>query len=223
MAPTHIIVGMRSTSLRTQFVRLALLFGAVAVTAFFINACKSGTSANGSAANNSAVGSTSGGGGSSPTEAYKNLFAAVKSKNSDEIKKQLSKGTLQFAQMVAAQQHKTVDQVVENGFLASTFSPTLPEMRDERINGSNGAVEVFNIKNSQWEDAPFILEDGSWKLAVGNAFQGTWNLPGKPQSAREMEAANAAGKGPQVANANVNFNAVKPIVPKERPEANVKK
>jgi hypothetical protein len=39
-----------------------------------------------------------------------------------------------------------------------------------------------------------------------------------------MEAANAAGKGPtKIANMNANFNGVKPIVPKERPEANAKK
>src|SRR5689334_1458369 len=103
MPVTPIIVGMRTTSLGNQLVRLALLIGALTATASLINACKSGTSANGTAANGSTTDSTTGGGGSSPAEAYKNLCAAVKSKNPDDIKKQMSKSTLQFAQMVAAQ------------------------------------------------------------------------------------------------------------------------
>ena len=190
--------------------------GTLALTAFLINGCKGGS------ANSS---STSGGGGSSPTEAYKNLYAAVKSKNIDNIKKQMSKGTLQFAEMAAGQQHKTVDQVLENGFLASTYSPSLPPIRDERIKGNMGAVEVWDSKNSRWEDDPFILEDGAWKLAVGNMFQGSWESPGKGQSFRELEAANAVGNNmiPGASNSNANFNSVKPITPKERPEANAKK
>ena len=206
---------MRTTNLRNQFIRLFLLVFTLVVTAFLINACKGG---------NANSNSPSGGGGS-PTEAYKNLFAAVKSKNVGDIKKQMSKASLQFAEMAAGQQSKTVDQVLENGFLASTQSPSLPPIRDERISGNMGAIEVWDSKNSRWEDDPFILEDGAWKLAVGNMFQGSWTSPGKGQSLRDMEAANAAGNNMIRAapNSNVNFNAIKPIRPKELPEANAKK
>jgi len=207
---------MRTTNLRNQFARLFLLACTLTLTAFLINACKGGSA-------NSV--STSGGGGGSPTEAYKNLFAAVKSKNTADIKKQMSKASLQFAEMAAGQQNKSVDQVLENGFLASTQSPSLPPIRDERVSGNMGAIEVWDSKNSRWEDDPFVLEDGAWKLAVGNMFQGSWKSPGKGQSAREMEAANAAGNNmiPAVPNSNVNFNAIKPIKPKELPQANAKK
>jgi hypothetical protein len=208
---------MRTTNLRNQLIRLVLLFGTLALAAFLISAC------NGSSANSS--GTSVAGGGSSPTEAYKNLYAAVKSKNVDSIKKQMSKGTLQFAEMVAGQQNKKIEQVLENGFLASTKAPALPPIRDERTNGNMGAVEVWDSQNSRWEDAPFILEDGVWKLAVGNAFQGAWESPGKGQSAREREAANTVSNNmiPAGPNSNANFNGVKPMVPKERPEADAKK
>ena len=187
----------------------------LALTAFLINACKGGSANSGPPT----------GGSGSPTEAYKNLFAAVKSKNTGDIKKQMSKATLQFAEMAAGQQKKTIDEVLENGFLSSTQSPSLPPIRDERVSGNMGAVEVWDSKNSRWEDDPFVLEDGGWKLAVGNMFQGSWNSPGKGQSVRDMEAANAAGNNmmPAAPNSNVNFNAIKPIKPKELPEANAKK
>jgi len=178
---------------------------------------------NGGSANS--AGTTVGGGGSSPTEAYKNLYAAVKSKDINAIKKQMSKGSLQFAEMVAGQQNKKIEQVLENGFLASTKSPALPPIRDERINGNMGAVEVWDSQNSRWEDDPFILEDGVWKVAVGNAFQGSWQPPGKGQSIREREATNSVSNTmiPAAPPANANFNGIKPIAPKERPEGNTNK
>jgi hypothetical protein len=206
---------MRTTNLRNQLLRLILLVGTLALTAFLINACK------GSSANNT---STSGG-GDTPTEAYKDLFAAVKSKNVDNVKKQMSKKTIDFAQSVAARQNSPLEKVFENGFTATTFSPTLPEIRDERVKDNMGAVEVYNSKDSRWEDIPFIKEDGVWKLAVGDLFAGTWNSPGKGKSARDMEAANAVSNNmiPAAPNSNFNFNSVKPITPKEMPGTNAKK
>ena len=90
-----------------------------------------------------------GGGGSvsqsgSPTEAYKQLYAAVKAKDTEKIKATMSKNTQAFAQMVASRQGSPIEKVFENGFTATTFAETLPEIRDERISGEYGAVEVWN-------------------------------------------------------------------------------
>src|SRR4051812_36352507 len=79
----------------------------------------------------------------SPTEAYKRLFNAVKSKDTEDIKKQLSQKTEGLAESSAARQNKPIEQVYENGFTATTFSPTLPEIRDERVSGNMGALEVY--------------------------------------------------------------------------------
>src|SRR5687767_1162206 len=77
----------------------------------------------------------------SPTEAYKQLYAAVKAKDTERIKATMSKNTQAFAQMVASRQNSPIEKVFENGFTATTFSETLPEIRDERISGQYGAVE----------------------------------------------------------------------------------
>ena len=162
----------------------------------------------------------------SPAGAYKRLYDAVKSKNTDAIKAAMTSKTLDFAKMAGAQQNKPVEQVIENGFTATTFSPTLPEIRDQRVDGDMGAVEVYNSKDKVWEDLPFIREDGVWKLAVGELFSGKgYKSPGESQSQKEREAANAAGNGliPMNANImNVNTNGIKPIVPKPAANANQK-
>jgi hypothetical protein len=176
-----------------------------------ILACQPGTNSNG--------GGTAGTNGS-PTEAYKQLYAAVKSKDVEKIKAMMSKSSQAFAQMVAARQNSPIEKVFENGFTATTFSETLPEIRDERINGEYGAVEVWNSKDKRWEDLGFVYEDGGWKLAIGEMFGGTFKSPGPGRAFKEQEAANLAN-GNNMINAlptNVNNSNVKMIIPKERPE-----
>ena len=170
-----------------------------------------------------AAGATSG----TPTEAYKALYAAVKSKNTERIKGMMSKKTHAFAEMVAARQNNPIEKVFENGFTATTFAEALPEIRDERVSGEFGAVEVWNAKDKRWEDLGFVYEDGGWKLAIGEMFGGTFKSPGVGRAIKEQEAANAVSNNmipltPANGNANSNSN-VKIIVPKERPESNTKK
>ena len=148
----------------------------------------------------------------------------MKSKSTDAIKQQMSKQTLDFATAVAQRQNSPVEKVLENGFTATTFSENLPEIRDERVDGPNGAVEVWNSKESKWEDLPFLKEDTGWKLAVGDLFKGTWKSPGKGRAAKEMEAANAMNGGTQPrmvpeSNTASNTNAVRKIVPKPMAES----
>ena len=164
--------------------------------------------------------------GDSPTNSYKQLYAAVKAKNLDAIKQQMSKNSLTFAEAVSQQQKTPIEKVFENGFTATTFSEKLPEIRDERIDGTNGAVEVWNSKESRWEDLPYVKEETGWKLAVGDLFKGTWKSPGKGRAVREMEAANAINGGAQMApihysNTSSNSNVIQKIVP--NPESNIPK
>ncbi|HQU91397.1 MAG TPA: hypothetical protein PLK77_03830 [Pyrinomonadaceae bacterium] len=156
-----------------------------------------------------------------PTEAYKRLFAAVKSKNTEAIKAEFSKKSIAAAQAQAARGKIPVDEVFKNGFTATTFAETLPEMRDERVNGTMGALEVWNSKDSKWEDLPFVREDSGWKLAVGDMFAGSWKSPGRGRDAKEREAANAAsGNATKIVNSNVNFNR---SIPNANANVNVRK
>ena len=147
-----------------------------------------------------------------PTEAYKMLFTAVKSKDPEKIKMMLSKNTMGLAEFAASQQKKSIEEVVKNGFTETTFAETMPKMRDEQIKDTFASVEVFNAKSNKWEVIPFIQEDGGWKAAFGDMFKGNWQSPGKPQSVVEQENANAANPNlVPLNNSNVNMENVKPI------------
>ncbi len=125
-----------------------------------------------------------------PTEAYKSLYAAVKAKDNARIQQLMSKDTMAFAGYALEQNKQPLEKFFENGLTSTTFAASLPEIRDERVNGDFGAVEVFSQRDNRWEDLPFVLEDGSWKLAVGDSFKGTYKSPGKGQAQIEMEANN---------------------------------
>ncbi|MGE3465614.1 MAG: hypothetical protein AB7J13_01670 [Pyrinomonadaceae bacterium] len=134
--------------------------------------------------------------GDSPTEAYKRLFAAVKARDIEAIKKNVTQKTVDLGLMSARRYGTSPEKMYENGFTGTTFSESLPAIRDERIKGSMGAIEVWNSKESKWEDLPFILDNGTWKLAMGELFSGTYQLPEKGRDQKEKEAANAANPVP---------------------------
>lgn len=129
--------------------------------------------------------------GDSPSEAYKRLFQATKSKNTEAIKAEMTAKTIDFGVMAAQKNNKSLEATYENGFTATTMTDNLPNIRDERINGEMGAVEVWNTNEKKWEDLPFMIENGRWKLAIGELWAGTYKSPGKGRDIKEREAANA--------------------------------
>ncbi|CAN5551939.1 hypothetical protein BH10ACI3_BH10ACI3_27630 [soil metagenome] len=163
------------------------------------------------------TGST-GGGADSPTEAYKKLYAAVKAKDIEAIKKLLTKKSIEFGLMAAQRNNTPGDKIYENGFTATTFSDTLPNIRDERVKDDMGSLEVWNSKESRWEDLPFIKEDGAWKLAVGDLFAGTFKSPGKGRDTIEKEAANTLANTAPPATNSVNTNSIAITKPTVIPE-----
>ena len=138
--------------------------------------------------------------------AYKNLYSAVKSKDTEKIKAIMSTNSLGLAEFAAGQQKKPIEEVLKNGFTATTFSETLPEMRDERIKDEFGALEVWNAKDKIWEDLPFVKEEGVWKFAMGDMFKGSYQKPAPGQFVKEQEAANANNPNliPVAPSANMN-------------------
>lgn len=172
----------------------------MAVT-FAVAACGSGS-------NNSNTGV--GAGSDTPTNAYKTLFAAVKSKDTEAIRQAMTKKTQDFAQFSADRQKAPIEKVLANGFTKTTFSETLPEIRDERVSGDMGAVEVWNAQDRIWEDLPFIKEDGVFKLAVGELFDGSFKSPGPGRAKKESEAANLMAPPPTPAANNLAGANAKP-------------
>jgi len=184
--------------------RIAIGIFVLAISALILNC---GAPANSNSGSNSAT--STGIGGESPTDAYKKLYAAVKAKDTEAIKAVMTRGTMDFARTNAARTNQTVDQILVNGFTATTFSPSLPRIRDERIDGDMGAVEVYNSKDNRWEDLPFIREDGTWKFAIGDMWFGKFKSPGKGQAQKEAEAANLSSNRmiEVTPNANANFRS----------------
>lgn len=158
--------------------------------------------------------------GDTPTAAYKRLFSAVKSKNSEAVKQEVSSKTQALAQSLAARQNTPVEKVYENGFTATTFAESLPEIRDERIKDTMGAIEVWNSKDNKWEDLPYVREETGWKLAIGDVFAGTHRSPGKGRDAIEREATNVMSGNSNMkqigppANFNANSSSVNRPAPR---------
>lgn len=149
-----------------------------------------------------------------PTKAYKALYEAVKAKDMETVKGLMSQRSMDLAKMASEKQGKPVESVLENGFTATTFSPSVPEIRDERVKGEFGSIEVWNARDGVWEDLPFVAEGGKWKLAVGDLFSGSFKSPGKGRDLREKEAANAANP-PRIEQ--TDMNAVVPQKGKQPP------
>lgn len=148
-----------------------------------------------------------------PTETYKKLFEAVKNKNKSAIRSMMSKDSMGLANMQAGKSKKDVDEVLSNAFTSTVFTDKLPPIRDERVKGKFGAIEVYDYSKSEWQDLPFVIEDGAWKLAVGNLFAGTYERPGKGRATIERENANATGQTKVVPYSNSNTNTnIKPTV-----------
>jgi hypothetical protein len=72
------------------------------------------------------------------------IYNNVKAKQPAEIKQLMSEKTIGLAQAQAQRQNSPLEKIFENGFTATTFSPTMPEIRDERVSGDMGAIEVYN-------------------------------------------------------------------------------
>jgi hypothetical protein len=160
-------------------------------------------------------------GAQTATEAYTRLFTAVKAKDNNAIKQIMSKSSLGMAESAAQRQNKPIEEVLKNGFTATTFSDSMPEARDLREVVNYASLEVRNEKENRWEDLPFVIEDGSWKLAVGDLFAGVFPSAeiGPSKGVKDQIASNKsmpnAGMVP-ASNSNANnakINVVKPQVP----------
>jgi hypothetical protein len=120
----------------------------------------------------------------SPITTYTRLFNAVKAKDSEAIKREMSEATLKFAEGAAEQRKQNIYDLLKNGLYASTITKKLPKMRDERIKDKYAALEVWVTKERKWEDVSFIFENGDWKIAVGDVFAGTFKSPGMSEMVR---------------------------------------
>ena len=96
---------------------------------------------------------------STPTDAFKAFYDAAKKKDAAAMKKTISKNLLSKLEEMAKQRNKPLDE-----FLVDVKLPdTMPEVRNEKIEGDHATLEVQNRADS-WRTLDFVKEDGEWKL-----------------------------------------------------------
>lgn len=100
----------------------------------------------------------------SPAETLKALNEASGKKDAAAIKSYLSQGTLDLLNQQAAEQKKTVDEILQEDD-DSQFQ-ALPETRNEKIEGDRATVEVKNPVTGEYEPFPLVKENGMWKAAL---------------------------------------------------------
>ena len=107
---------------------------------------------------------------SSPTATFKAFVEAQKNKDVAGMKKRLSRKTLTMAENSALAQKKTVDEAVAEGFDAAKAQKA-PAMRNEKITGDSGTLEVQYEGQKEWLTMYFVKEDGDWKIAFDKTIE----------------------------------------------------
>ena len=119
-------------------------------------------------------------GSSSPTSAFKAFYEAQKNKDAAALKKTLSKGSLDLLEKGAKEKKKTLDETLKEGFDDPAFkAPTMPETRNEKIDGNSATLEIQDADSKKWETMYFAKEDGEWKLALDKTLEEAFKKMGQ--------------------------------------------
>ena len=73
-------------------------------------------------------------------------------------------GTLALLETGAREQNKTVDEALREDD-GGPFQ-TLPEMGAAKIEDVKASLEVRNVDTGEFENLPFVKENGEWKVAI---------------------------------------------------------
>ena len=107
--------------------------------------------------------------GSSPTATAKAFYDAVKAKDVQGIKNNMSKASLDLMEKFAKMENKSLDDALKDP--SASNPPATFESQNEKINGDTATLEVKDEKGN-WETLPFVKEDGQWKIALDKAMGG---------------------------------------------------
>lgn len=98
----------------------------------------------------------------SPTAAFKAFYEASKSGDEEAFKKTVSKDTLSMLEEGAKEKKKSLAQLLKE----SDVPQTMPETRNEKIDGDKATLEVKDDKTDTWDTFKFVKEDGKWKVVI---------------------------------------------------------
>ena len=126
-----------------------------------------GTSASPTATAQASPTATSNSSGLTPTETFKAYYEAIKAKDAEAVKRLFSKDTMKMLEDQAKQSNKTVDEVFKEGMEGASqeIPATMPEVRNEKIEGDTATIEIKDEKADKWETIHLVKEDGEWKVS----------------------------------------------------------
>jgi len=100
---------------------------------------------------------------STPTEAFKAFYEAAKNKDVASLKKLMAQRSLTQREESAKRNGKSLDE-----FLASEsqkdIPPSIPETRNEKIEGDNASVEFRSGNSENWRTVRLVKESDEWKV-----------------------------------------------------------
>jgi hypothetical protein len=101
-----------------------------------------------------------------PTDAYKTAFAIRQRKDSQALRRVLSKEILEFFTEMGKAEGKSLDEMLKD--LTERPQAGAPETRNEKINGNRATLE-YKDEKGEWEEMDFEKEGGEWKLTLPKA------------------------------------------------------
>ena len=100
-----------------------------------------------------------------PTEAFRLYYEAIKRGDAPAVKALFSRATIEMLEAQAKATGKTIDDVFGEGFQEARreLPDTVPETRNEKVNGDRATLEINDAKKGRWETLHFVKE-GGWKI-----------------------------------------------------------
>jgi hypothetical protein len=102
-----------------------------------------------------------------PTDAFKTYYNAIKNKDVEAVKALFSRATLKALEDKARAANKSPDDVFKEGLESASaeIPATMPETRNEKIEGDRATLEIKDDKKGSWDTIRFVREDGQWKMS----------------------------------------------------------
>ncbi|MEO8572947.1 MAG: hypothetical protein ABI481_03185 [Pyrinomonadaceae bacterium] len=98
-----------------------------------------------------------------PSDAYRTAYALREKKDLAGMKRVLSKDIIQFLEMMAESEKKTLDDEVAQMFEKPQAKTV--EVRNEKIKGDRASVEYLD-ETGEWDIMDFVKEGKDWKLSL---------------------------------------------------------
>lgn len=91
-----------------------------------------------------------------PTNAFRKYVEAADKKDAAAMKEYATRGS-----------QKLVDETIKN----QIGKTSVPETRNEKIEGENAQLEYKNAATGTWDTIYFVRENGRWKIALDKSME----------------------------------------------------